>query len=112
TAAISGAGHLVDLVVHPQIPVTRNEQGELQQVHAKRPTGTAATVESWMTFAVDRMSETGREELTERLHKVLAYVRDAVTDWAAMRQRRERIARDLSVIVTPTVESSVCEPAE
>src|SRR5690625_4581398 len=43
TAAISGAGHLVDLVVHPQIPVTRNEQGELQQVHAKRPTGTAAT---------------------------------------------------------------------
>src|SRR5699024_175130 len=112
TAAISGAGHLVDLVVHPQIPVTRNEQGELQQVHAKRPTGTAATVESWMTFAVDRMSETGREELTERLHKVLADVRDAVSDWSAMRERCEEIARDLSVSAPPTVESGEVEPAE
>ena len=112
TAAIAGAQHLVDLVIHPQVAVRRDESGLLQQVRPERPPTAAGTVESWMIFAVDRMSERSRAFLTERLEKVLADVRDAVADWIPMRQRCEEIARELDGGAPSTVDRSEVEPTE
>ena len=112
TAAISGAQHLVDLVIHPQVAVRRSEDGTLEQIRPERPPTAAGTVESWMAFAVDRMSEQSRTRLTERLEKVLANVRDAVADWIPMRQRCEEIARELDMGAPSTVDRAEVEPTE
>ncbi|HLS64624.1 MAG TPA: NAD-glutamate dehydrogenase domain-containing protein, partial [Ruania sp.] len=110
TAALSGTDHLVDLVIHPQLAVRRDEVGTLEQVRPERPPTAAGAVESWMTFAVDRMSERSRAQLTERLQKVLADVRSAVGDWIPMRQRCEEIARELDAGAPATVDRGEVEP--
>ncbi|UFU06880.1 NAD-glutamate dehydrogenase [Ruania halotolerans] len=112
TAALSTGGHLVDLVVHPTVAVRRDESGTLTQVREERPPTTAGTVESWMLFAVERMSEQRRAELTERLEGVLRDVRNAVSDWAAMRLRCEEIAREMQAGAPPTVDPADVEPTE
>ncbi|SEE86255.1 glutamate dehydrogenase [Ruania alba] len=112
TAALSAGGHLVDLVVHPTIAVRRDDGGTLTQVREERPPTTAGTVESWMLFAVERMSEQRRAELTERLEGVLTDVRNAVSDWAAMRLRCEEIAREMQAGAPPTVDPAEVEPTE
>ncbi len=112
TAAISGAQHLVDLVIHPQVAVRRGSDGTLEEVLPDPARTEAGTVESWMAFAVDRMSERSRAYLTERLEKVLADVRDAVADWIPMRQRCEEIARELDAHTPATVDRAEIEPTE
>src|SRR5699024_4984271 len=111
-AALSGTDHLVDLVIHPQVEVRRDAGGTLEQVRSERPSTAAGTVESWMTFAVDRMSERSRTQLTERLEKVLADVRSAVGDWIPMRNRCEEIAQELHAHAPATVDPAEVEPTE
>lgn len=111
TAAISGTEHLVDLVIHPQVAVRRNSNGTLEEVLPELTPTETGTLESWMAFAVDRMSERSRAFLTERLEKVLADVRDAVADWLPMRQRCEEIAHELDA-APATVDRAEIEPAE
>ncbi len=110
TAALSGTDHLIDLVIHPQLAVRRDAQGTLEQVGPQRPSTSTQMVESWMTFAVDRMSERSRAQLTERLEKVLADVRSAVGDWIPMRQRCEQVARELTAGVPATVDPAEVQP--
>ncbi|WP_159622643.1 NAD-glutamate dehydrogenase [Ruania rhizosphaerae] len=112
SAALSTGGHLVDLLVHPTIAVRRDENGHLTQVRSERPPTTAGTVESWMLFAVERMSAQRRAELTERLQDVLRDVRDAVNDWAPMRLRCEEVARELQAGAPVTVDPAEVEPTE
>ncbi|UFU03278.1 NAD-glutamate dehydrogenase [Ruania suaedae] len=112
SAALSTAGHLVDLLVHPTVAVRRDEAGHLTQVREERPPTTAGTVESWMLIAVERMSAQRREELTTRLQDVLTDVRDAVADWSPMRLRCEEIARELQAGAPATVDPAEVEPTE
>src|SRR5699024_5534167 len=109
TAAISGAGHLVDLIIHPQVAVTRSQDGTLEQIQTIKTVGQEAKTESWMLVAVDRTCEAGRAHLSDLLYKELGDVRDAVTDWSSMREHCEEFARELTIGSHSIVESGEVE---
>ncbi|MEO8106462.1 MAG: NAD-glutamate dehydrogenase domain-containing protein, partial [Actinomycetes bacterium] len=98
TSSLAQAGLSLHLVVHPQFTVERSLVGELKRVlltpEDRRTPG--AVAESWMHFEVDRISDPEVLRSLERvLSDVLRDVRDAVEDWAKMREAAQRIADEL-----------------
>ena len=94
TGALVGAGIDIHLIVHPQLVVSRDAVGHLEEVVARDVTGrgTKAAVgelaESWMLLSVDRESDEGRRaELEASVRHVLEDVRQAVEDWPKMRSK-------------------------
>ncbi len=85
SAAITARGLLIHRLLHPVINVVRDKDGCLVSVGG--PAGEGTTRESIIYMEVDRADARIRRELTLELHKVLADVRSAVTDWAAMQKQ-------------------------
>src|SRR5688500_14083397 len=83
----------VHRLLHPVLCVTRDEQGCLQSVEplCDEP----ERRESMMYLEVDRADARGRREIVADLHRVLADVRAAVTDWRAMQARSEEHTSEL-----------------
>jgi len=75
----------VHRLLHPVLCVTRDEDGLLAAVEplCDEP----ERRESMMYLEVDRADARGRREIVTDLHRVLADVRAAVTDWRAMQAR-------------------------
>ena len=80
--AIAARGLIIHRLLHPVVCVDRDSKGALSRLEPlcddlKRR-------ESLMYIEVDRADAKGRTELVAELQRVLANVREAVTDWRAM----------------------------
>jgi glutamate dehydrogenase len=102
TACVVGLGVDIHLLVHPQLVVSRNAAGELEEVLDLDPASTRTKgsvgriAESWMLLVVDRESDAGRREaIRSRVLGVLEDVREAVEDWPKMRTRCLVVAAEL-----------------
>lgn len=98
TASLVQSGRNVHLIVHPQLAVKRDVDGRLIEILDidvdEAPTGTL--IESWMRIEVERdFVSDDLEPLINSTRRVLSDVRKAVTDWHAMRDQAERIAKEL-----------------
>jgi len=99
TAELHQQERPVHLMVHPQLCVRRDEDGELLDVRAA---GDAATAdgyrrESWIQIHIGQESDpAARAELEQRLRDVLADVRVAVEDWSAMTGQATSVAEQLT----------------
>ncbi|MFL6846147.1 MAG: NAD-glutamate dehydrogenase [Allosphingosinicella sp.] len=82
---LASRGLTVHRLLHPVICAVRDDQGCLQSI-APLCEG-AEQRESMMYLEVDRDDARGRREIVADLHRVLADVRAAVTDWRAMQAR-------------------------
>src|SRR5699024_4831581 len=108
TAAITGVGASVHLLVHPILDVERDDDA-LVRVHPEPAQGTRA--ESWMHLEVSRLTTAAQhEELETRLRKVLADVRSAVADWQPMRRACLEIVDRLSGGAPATVDAATVSP--
>ncbi|GAA3698523.1 NAD-glutamate dehydrogenase [Sphingomonas cynarae] len=85
-AAIVGLDIAIHRIIHPVVPVTRDDQGQLVEV------GNGAAHESMIYLELERADARDRRELTAALDAALADVRAAVADWGAMRQAMSRDA--------------------
>lgn len=99
TANLVHNGRNVHLIVHPQLAVRRDKEGQLLQVLDidvdEAPAGTL--IESWMRIEVERdFVSDDLEPVVNATRRVLSDVRKAVADWHPMREQAERIARELS----------------
>ena len=102
TGALVGAGIDIHLIVHPQLVVSRDAVGTLEQVVPRDVTGRWSKVavgelaESWMLLSIDRESdEERRADLERSVRDVLEDVRQAVEDWPRMRSKCLVLAAEL-----------------
>jgi len=90
--AIAARGLIIHRLLHPVVCVRRDEQGCLSAVEPL--CDDRSRRESIMYLEVDRADAKTRGELLHELHRVLAFVRAAVSDWRGM-QARMRADADL-----------------
>ncbi|MGC0252084.1 NAD-glutamate dehydrogenase [Pseudactinotalea sp. Z1748] len=110
-AAAAAEGLSVHLVVHPQLMVRRDRDGNLSEVLSERPPADQGIAESWMHLEVDRITDADRlDRLQQRVEEVLEDVRKSVQDWQAMRQKCQQITSDLVRSVPHTVDSAEVGP--
>ena len=99
TAAVTGRGMGVHLLVHPLVVVERDATGRLVDLPDSEevaPGDHGHVRESWIYLEVDRIGKTAdREALAAALRSVLEDVRAAVEDWPKMRERCLRMAAEL-----------------
>jgi glutamate dehydrogenase len=112
TAALTGEGFTVHLVIHPILRVERDGEGRLQSLldnDAARRNGNGAGAglrESVMHVEVSEEREPARlDALAALLQQVLDEVRAAVQDWRAMRERVRAIAGELAAAPPPLAEA-------
>ncbi|GAB1694070.1 NAD-glutamate dehydrogenase [Krasilnikovia sp. M28-CT-15] len=90
----------VHLLVHPLIVVRRQPLGALAQVEADVEPDDAIDgdlVESWIRIELDPVRDAAaRAQLHNEVRRILTDVRDAVDDWARMRQRALVISDELA----------------
>lgn len=104
-AELSRAGHSVTLVLHPQLAVVRNSDGELVDIVDVDvddiPNDSLARAESWMRieFPRDYLAEDLRD-LESRTSAVINAVAKVVNDWPRMRERAREISKEL---LTPPI---------
>ncbi|MGB7449540.1 MAG: NAD-glutamate dehydrogenase [Ornithinimicrobium sp.] len=101
----------VHLLIHPQMVVRR--EGERVTVESTEPAeaGDDAVVESWIYVEVDRIPGAGaRDELRERLVRVLQDVHKACADWRAMRRTCLDIVEELHEGAPETVDPETVQP--
>jgi glutamate dehydrogenase len=92
--AIAGRGLTIHRLLHPVVCVDRDPGGAL---HAVEPLcDDVGRRESLMYIEVDRADARERRELVAELHRVLADVRAAVTDWRAMQAQMRADAGTVS----------------
>ena len=98
TMALDRLGAGVRLVVHPQLTVSRDIEGNLLAVDPEIGGEELLPVdESWMHIEIDRQSDPERiKEITNRLEQVLADVRNVDEDAAKMSERAIRVADELA----------------
>jgi glutamate dehydrogenase len=77
---LSQAGLAVHVLIHPVLPVVRDETGQLIAIGE----GAEAKRESVIYIEADRIDARGRRALEAALHRTLDQVRAAVGDWRAM----------------------------
>jgi glutamate dehydrogenase len=83
--ALAARGLTVHRLLHPVVCVTRDAQGNLLALEPL--CDERERRESVMYLEVDREDARGRRDVVADLHRVLADVRAAVTDWRAMQAR-------------------------
>jgi len=90
TGALQRLGITVHLVIHPQVPLSRDPQGRLTDL------GEGPARESLMHLEIERQPAERFAVIEEALLAVLAQVRLAVGDWQPMRRRVEELAQHLT----------------
>jgi glutamate dehydrogenase len=92
----------IDLVVHPQFVVRRDESGELAATIGALDShdSPGGLVESWIHIEVAPQSLDAEGRLREDIERVLADVRHAVRDWPAMQALARTFADEMDS--TPT----------
>ncbi len=108
TMVLNDCGLNVHVMVHPVLQAVRDRAGRLRRIADDTPEG--GRPESWQHIEVDRIHEAAhREEIRARILTVLDDVQCAVRDWATMRGRAEKIARDVSDGVTGVPRAEAAE---
>ncbi|MFZ3484151.1 NAD-glutamate dehydrogenase [Sphingomonas sp. 3-13AW] len=79
-ATITGHNLPITRIIHPVLPVLRDETGTIQAI------GADGARESMVYIEMDRVDARLRRELSEEIESNLADVRVAVADWHAMQQ--------------------------
>jgi len=98
----------IHVVIHPVIKVTRDAAGKLQRLGDE-----GDTFESVMHFEIDRVaSDTELAQLQAQLEGALDDVRDAVRDWATMRDKALAIAAELPQRKLPLDAAAIQEGTE
>jgi len=95
-AAINAMGLSIDVLVHPLVPVRRNEAGELTTIG-----GEGTRLESMIYIETPRVDARQRREVLAQLHVALADVRAAVSDWREMQGVMEQDANQLEIADGP-----------
>jgi glutamate dehydrogenase len=91
TAELARQGRVMSLVLHPIVPVRRDEQGRLRAGQAP-----ADPAESWIHVEIERGADADDlVEMAARLQEVLADVRVTAEDQAAMAATAVSLADDL-----------------
>jgi len=104
-AAINRQGLAVHITVHPVVRVSRDGKGRIKKIGA-RGSGEGKP-ESFIRFAIDKETDPQHIKLLKQeILKVLADVRLAVDDWAAMREKMAD-ARSLMEFGPPGVEDEL-----
>ncbi len=94
TMEVNRQGYTLHLFNHPLFAVRRDARGQLAAIG---PASGEGRPESLIHVEVDREVDAVRlKELGEGLQRVLADVRAAVEDWAAMRARMEEVVAELA----------------
>ncbi len=95
TMAVNRLGLIIHLVIHPVLPVTRDQKGALTGIGALDGNG-GGTPESFMHVEVDRQSDPARlEEIQKELEGALDDVRAAVEDWKTILGRIDDALEEL-----------------
>ena len=102
----------IHAVIHPVVHVLRSASGELSSVTAEAEEVTPGPLESIMHFEIDRIADDQRAALQSAVEAALEDVREAVTDWAAMRDQALAIAADLPQRKLPLDSAAVNEASE
>jgi glutamate dehydrogenase len=97
----------VHLIVHPVLGVRRDARGNLKAVGTD-PAG--AQPESWQMMEIDKPRDAAEADaLLRRLHRGLADVRKAVTDFRNMLERVRAVANELESAKLPVPQSHASE---
>ena len=94
TMAINRSGRTAHWIVHPLMNVVRAADGSISSVSSAAAAAASEknSVESLILVECDRIvAETEQQALAEELRRVLADVRSAVEDWAAMLARVQAV---------------------
>ncbi len=106
TAELNRRGYTVHLVIHPIMPV-RRDQGRFVAIG-----GAGAAAESLMRFEIDEVTDpVALGELRAGVERVLADVRAAVSDWRAMRDRLQETIAGFAETPLPVPADEVEEAA-
>ena len=118
--ALTGSGHDLHLIIHPQMVVVRDESGELTDIVGQLalegqdewPAG--AQVESWVLVEINRESaQPDLDAVDEAVTRALTDVRASVEDWKVMHERAVELAAELRTHPPATVPATdVAEAAE
>jgi len=85
------------LIVHPIIDVVRRPDGTLERIEGAHVPGSSR--ESFIHMEVDRVADhAALDALTHDIERVLADVRVAVADWAAMREQALGVVAGLDAV--------------
>jgi glutamate dehydrogenase len=93
TTQLDAANIGIHLLVHPIVPVERDEQGDIRSFDATAPR------ESFVHIEIDRLPDGDAAEALQRtLRHTLDEVRQVVDDWSAMRDRALAVAAELDAV--------------
>lgn len=95
TAALNRRDIEVRLVIHPILPIERDETGRLIRLGETSDVEIAGAAESCMLLMIEEQPGPAHEEIAKLLTGVLHDVRLAVEDWRPIRQRCRDLIRDL-----------------
>ncbi len=95
TAAMNRQTIEVRLVIHPVLPIERDEAGGFVRLGRPQETEIAGANESVMVLQIEEQPSPLHAELAEALERVLRDVRRAVEDWRPIRQRCRDLIREL-----------------
>ncbi|WP_421707942.1 NAD-glutamate dehydrogenase [Algihabitans sp.] len=95
TAAMNRREIEVRLVIHPILPMERDEKGDLLRLGDRQEVEIAGAAESCMLLMIEEQPAALHTEIAEVLEVVLRDVRLAVEDWRPIRQRCRDLIRDL-----------------
>ncbi|MGA8117827.1 MAG: NAD-glutamate dehydrogenase [Actinocatenispora sp.] len=116
TAALVSRGLEVHLVVHPQVVVRREPLGQLIEIcpDVEADDATADhTVESWMTFEVDRQQDPAAlADLRADVVRVLTDVREVSEDWPRMISRADELSAELRSATMPVPEGDLTDAVD
>ncbi|GIL31458.1 NAD-glutamate dehydrogenase [Actinocatenispora comari] len=116
TAALVAHDLEIHLVVHPQVVVRRDAAGELVAVLPRLEADQAGpddTVESWMTFEVDRQQdEAALASLSADIERVLTDVREVSEDWPDMVEKARQLAGALRTAQLPVPDKDIEDAVE
>ncbi|MDQ3479816.1 MAG: NAD-glutamate dehydrogenase, partial [Actinomycetota bacterium] len=114
TMALSADDRSIYAVIHPQLLVRRDVTGQLHELCDGDSVGADLESdllrESWMHIEIDRETDPGElERIEQTLLRGLRDVREAVEDWARMREQAREIVRDLESQPPPLPIAEVTE---
>ncbi|MEO7071858.1 MAG: NAD-glutamate dehydrogenase, partial [Rhodanobacter sp.] len=102
----------IHTVIHPVVRVARDNAGALTGLTTGTDADVAGALESIMHFEIDRVSDADQAALKDAVEAALEDVREAVQDWAAMRDKALAIADDLPQRKLPLEVTAVAEASE
>ncbi|WP_018351163.1 NAD-glutamate dehydrogenase [Longispora albida] len=116
TSALTGEGLGIDLLVHPQVVLTREPLGKLTGLYPSVEPDDASgdqIVESWMRIEVDRVRDEAQAlSLRNTIQRVLTDVREVNEDWPKLRHRALSLADELANAKLPVPDKDITDTVE